>query len=206
MRKRDGRAEAGVSMFIELLLLFWLGRGRAKGFGGPVAPAESIAEADGDGGGRTIPEPVCELMCREGCDVASVVAVTVFRGDADSAVALPASDSSGICTLRRGRETLPTRRLLDRDGGVKVSGIDDSDPFLLICGCPCVFARWRDGGEFVLPISSECDRLEDDSVFTSGWNAAKCCESMDRFSSIGVKMLPPFRGGCFLMAVSRSRG
>ena len=35
------------------------GWGRAKGFGGPDAPAERRAEADGDGGGRTTPE-ACE--------------------------------------------------------------------------------------------------------------------------------------------------
>jgi len=73
--KRLGRAEIGVSRSRELepalleeLLLFELdalvdvdrapaGRGRAKGLGGPVAPALSgYAElADGDGGGRTGP-------------------------------------------------------------------------------------------------------------------------------------------------------
>jgi hypothetical protein len=47
LRKRDGSAEAGVSM-----LLDW-GGGRANGFGGPVAPADSSADADGEGGGRT---------------------------------------------------------------------------------------------------------------------------------------------------------
>jgi hypothetical protein len=59
---RLGRAEIGVSILLLLLyaLLFWLavpgGGGRAKGFGGPVAPALRIAPADGDGGGRTTPE------------------------------------------------------------------------------------------------------------------------------------------------------
>lgn len=34
-----------------------LGGGRAKGFGGPVAPADkSVVVAEGDGGGSTIPE------------------------------------------------------------------------------------------------------------------------------------------------------
>lgn len=137
MRNRDGRADTGVSIF---MLLFWCGGGRANGLGGPVAPAESRAEADGDGGGRTTPEE-CESGRLDGCDVTSVAVVP--RGDADSAVALPPSDSSGICTFNRGREMLPpTRRLLDREGGVKtVSGIDDSDPFLFICDWPCVPER-----------------------------------------------------------------
>ncbi len=50
--KRDGKAEPGVSM----LLLFWWGRGRANGFGGPLAPADKSADAEGDGGGRTTPD------------------------------------------------------------------------------------------------------------------------------------------------------
>jgi hypothetical protein len=67
----------------------------------------------------------------------SVAVAVVPRGEPDSFVALPPSDSSGICTFNRGREILPpTRRLLDREGGVKVvSGMVPNDPFLLICGC-----------------------------------------------------------------------
>jgi hypothetical protein len=69
----------------------------------------------------------------------------VPRGEVESLVALPPpSDcSSGICTLSRGLDAPPpTRRLLDRDGGVKVvSGIDDIDPFLLLGADTCVLAR-----------------------------------------------------------------
>lgn len=58
--KREGRAETGVSIMVplfELVCDVWeTGWGRAKGFGGPDAPAESRAEADGEGGGRTMPE------------------------------------------------------------------------------------------------------------------------------------------------------
>lgn len=76
----------------------------------------------------------------EGCEVTSVVVVP--RGDDESAVVLPPSDSSGIWTFNLGREMLPTRRLLDREGGVKtVSGIDDNDPFLFIMECACELAR-----------------------------------------------------------------
>lgn len=57
----------GVSMLLLLLLLVlpplldgWLfdagGGGRAKGLGGPWAPALSKADAEGDGGGRTTVE------------------------------------------------------------------------------------------------------------------------------------------------------
>ena len=60
----DGRAEIGVSILLLLLLLFSYallfccdvgGGGRANGFPGPEAPAERSAEADGDGGGNTMP-------------------------------------------------------------------------------------------------------------------------------------------------------
>lgn len=57
-----------------------------------------------------------------------------------------------------------------------------------------------------LPASIECDRLPAISDFASGWKASKCCERIDRFSSIGVNMLPPLRAGCFLMLVSRRSG
>lgn len=172
MRNLDGRAETGVSIFM-LVLLFWLGGGRAKGFGGPCAPAESSVGAEGEGGGRTT--PVCAL---DGRDVASVVAVP--RGELDSAVALPPSDgSSGICTFSRGREAPPpTRRLFDREGGVNVvSGIDDIELLRFAWACIWVFVLWGTGGEAVgrevlLP-SIDCERFPL-SVFTSGLNAAKC--------------------------------
>lgn len=55
-----------------MLLLFCCGIGRAKGFGGPLAPAERRAEAEGEGGGSTTPLE-CESVGRlEGCDVTSV--------------------------------------------------------------------------------------------------------------------------------------
>lgn len=135
--KRLGRAEMGVSMLLLLLLeyaapaLFWEedvttadgGGGRAKGFGGPWAPALRRALAEGEGGGRTTPEwPVSELP-RAG--VAAVFPVD-SRGE-DSAVALPASSefSLGIWTFRRGL-LAPTWRLFEREIGV-TSGIEESE-------------------------------------------------------------------------------
>jgi hypothetical protein len=104
-----------------------------------VAPAESsvsfgIADADGEGGGRTTPE-VCESAGRlDGWEVMSVDVVP--RGEVEPLVVLPPSDSSGICTFNRGRAAPPACILLDRDGGVKtVPGIFPKEPFLLICGC-----------------------------------------------------------------------
>jgi len=61
----EGKAEIGVSRLLPVLfrlseyeVVFCCdvgGGGLAKGLGGPVAPAEQRADADGDGGGRTIP-------------------------------------------------------------------------------------------------------------------------------------------------------
>lgn len=119
MRNRDGSADTGVTLSP---LTFCDGGGRANGFGGPVAPAESNVEADGDGGGRTS-EPCRCVTC--------VVVSAAFFGDVPSAVGVPASEPpSGICTVSRGPRgrappAPPTLTLLDRDGGVKVvSGID----------------------------------------------------------------------------------
>ena len=127
-------------------------------------------------------------------------------------MALPPSEgSSGIWTFKRGRETPPpTRRVLDRDGGVKVvSGIEDMDPLRLMVGWAWVLARCNCGGELValfldtLPTSIDCDRLTPPSEV--GSKAARCWERIDRFSSMGVKMLARARCGCFLMAVSSKR-
>jgi hypothetical protein len=77
------------------------GWGRAKGLGGPEAPAERRADADGEGGGRTTPEewePSVPLRWEGWLPVASVDSC----GE-ESAVALPPSEgSSGIWTLRTG--------------------------------------------------------------------------------------------------------
>lgn len=57
---REGNAEIGVSMLFLLSLYasrFALdvgGGGRAKGLGGPDAPADMTAEALGEGGGKTM--------------------------------------------------------------------------------------------------------------------------------------------------------
>lgn len=95
-----------------------MGAGRAKGFGGPVAPADNrVVAADGEGGGSTMPDE-WEPSLRVVCEVASV---ECCPADVDSAVLLPVSDgSSGICTFRRGRDGPPTRKLFAREGGVRV--------------------------------------------------------------------------------------
>ena len=122
-----GKAETGVSIWL-LLLLFELcetGCGRAKGFGGPEAPALSNAEAEGEGGGRTTPAP-CSLLCpRLRCPT-----VAGERGDElDSAVLLPSEGSSGICTFKTGLLAPPALNCAEfvRDGGVNPSGMEDME-------------------------------------------------------------------------------
>lgn len=92
------------------------GGGRAKGLGGPDAPALNIALALGEGGGRTTP-----VLGFRG--VSPVVPVSLGE---ESAVALPVSDCSlGICTFNLGRLGSLVM-LLVRDGGAIV-GTEDTD-------------------------------------------------------------------------------
>lgn len=89
------------------------------------------------------------------------------RGDVPVlAPLLPASDcSSGICTVRRGREPPPpTFKLFEREGGVKVvSGIVGIE--LRALGRLEVFERCGIGGDEsdlirdTAPTSTDCDRL-----------------------------------------------
>lgn len=146
--KRDGRAETGVTLSIILLfelLLFPLaldpcegcvtGCGRAKGFGGPDAPADNKAEAEGEGGGSTIP-PWSPPLRR-----AFWLVAPADRGDERSSAVAdpPLSDaSSGICTFNIGLLPPPTLScaLFVRDGGVNPSGKDDMDMLrFLLCVC-----------------------------------------------------------------------
>lgn len=92
------------------------GAGRAKGFGGPVAPAESKGlPAEGEGGGRTTPLAAC-AACEDVTEVS-------FE---ESAVASSASEASlGICTLSRGRLTSEPK-VLDRATGGN-GGTDEDD-------------------------------------------------------------------------------
>ncbi len=93
----DGSAEMGVSILLppygwwfELALLVG-GGGRAKGFGGPCAPALRMALALGDGGGNTTPEEwLASVLALAGV---SPTVPAECRGE-DSAVALPPSDCS----------------------------------------------------------------------------------------------------------------
>lgn len=141
-------------------LLFEGGGGRAKGLGGPVAPALSSELALGEGGGSTTPEECEASVLRPG--VAPVVPESFGE---ESAVALPASECSlGICTLNRGLLS-PIRRLFVRDGG-GIVGIEDVD-WVLCGGCEAgTCGGCGGGGETPLgcnrdmeATSMDCDRF-----------------------------------------------
>jgi hypothetical protein len=81
-------------------LLLLGGSGRANGLGGPVAPAERRAEAEGDGGGRT--GPGVKPGSRIGVRMLFAV-VFLLLDDVSPPFPFSASSSSaGICTLSFG--------------------------------------------------------------------------------------------------------
>ena len=107
------------------------GAGRAKGLGGPVAPALSNALALGEGGGRTTPEAFPgSPFTGAGCGAPAVVSF-----EDEFAVSSPPSDCSlGICTFSRGR-LASVCMLFVRLGGL-MPGIDGTEFVRFTCdGC-----------------------------------------------------------------------
>lgn len=82
------------------------GAGLANGFGGPVAPADNSALAEGDGGGKTAP----------GFCIGVRVAAAVACGDRVEPTASSSSSSFGICTVSLGPRGCD-RRLFCLEGG-----------------------------------------------------------------------------------------
>lgn len=152
------------------------GGGRAKGFGGPWAPALNIAPAEGDGGGKTTPEPPFSALV-----FAGVEDLLPEESRDDSAVALPPPSecSLGICTFNCGRfdgnGPLLVRDGLDSDPerGASVAALTGIDLELeKPCGSGSTLREWVfRGGSYV------------------GAPAPKWRASTDPRSSIGVKML-----------------
>lgn len=98
--KREGKAEMGVSMLLDApFICDDGGGGRANGFGGPVAPADSRAEADGEGGGSTGPASPSRI----GVNRLSLRAGRCAEGEPEDADFSFSSSSAGIWTLSRGR-------------------------------------------------------------------------------------------------------
>jgi hypothetical protein len=111
-----------MSLRLPYELLFDGGGGRAKGLGGPVAPALINEFALGEGGGKTTPDE-CEASVPVRAGVAPVVPESL--GD-ESAVALPASECSlGICTRSLGFFGSVCRLLVREIGWM--AGIEDAD-------------------------------------------------------------------------------
>ena len=195
-----GKAETGVSIMLLLLLFEFCdtGCGRAKGFGGPEAPALRSADADGEGGGRTTPEELWSCPCP------FLRAAFEERGDElESAVLLPPSEGeSGICTFNVGLLPPPPNCAeFVRDGGVNPSGMEDIETLRFLL---CVWERCGGEGGFVCfpvlltaPTSTDCERLFDVAVSLRKFSAlelddAQCCERIERLSSMGVKILLDF--------------
>ena len=138
--KRDGRADTGVSIrlvaeLVEFCEGWWEGgTGRANGLGGPDAPADSRADADGEGGGRTTPE-LWESLERSWPFRGREEGLVDERGEFESAVAEPPSAgcSSGICTIRTARLAPPCWAEFVREGGVNPSGIEDIETLRFLC-------------------------------------------------------------------------
>jgi hypothetical protein len=127
-----------MSLRLPYELLFDGGGGRAKGFGGPVAPALISEFALGEGGGRTTPEE-CDASVPVRAGVTPVVPESL--GD-ESAVALPASECSlGICTRSLGFFTSICRLFVREIGWM--AGIEDVD--CVRCG-GCWLGIWGGGG------------------------------------------------------------
>lgn len=164
--------------------------GLANGFGGPVAPADNSAEADGEGGGKTM-DP-CRLCVWVGVSAG-------LRGELDSPVtALPpcSEPPSGICTVSFGPRGLadkgPPVTLFVRDGGAKATSGSETFRDLSMELC-----ERGSGGEVRIgaPPSTDWERLVGSSLIvdSSVLNSLECCPRIDRFSSTGVKMLCDLR-------------
>lgn len=165
------------------------GGGLANGFGGPVAPAERSADADGEGGGRTTPDECFEL------ELPLAGVAPECRGDEASSAALSASEASlGICTFSLGLGP-PVFELLvpEREGGT-ISGILVE----FCCGC----GIWLGGLDPLALVAISGGAIL--YGFTSSRESVKpkCAANTDPRSSIGVKMLRDFddnaRGRCGL--------
>jgi hypothetical protein len=86
-----------------------------------------MAEAEGDGGGRTM--PVCDSPLRLAPRGPASFALRGDDAEPPVPAALLSSDpSGGISTRSLGRNGPPGRKLFCRDGGVNmVSGMDEMD-------------------------------------------------------------------------------
>ena len=168
-----------------LLLYDWLfcwegGCGRAKGLGGPDAPALRMALALGDGGGSTTPVPEEWLA-----SVLAFLGVAPVCCSDDSSVALSASDcSSGICTFSLGLLAFDWEVSVRAGGGKSIESAR--------LGTVISFCGLGGGGVGLDCGCSGCDsfsRLISNLVSLWLLPMAQCCASRDLESSMGVKIL-----------------
>lgn len=161
-----------------------------------MAPALRRALALGEGGGNTRPEE-CEASVLALAGVAPVVLVSLGE---EPAVALPLSEPAplGIWTLSLGRT--PPMRLFVRDGGGML-GSEEVDAVRWGCFGSACWTGFGGDVPFVWAARATAPTSIDwDRGFTSSLIGASCLRgsglsfpqtaaSMERLSSIGVKIL-----------------
>jgi len=180
------------------------GAGRAKGLGGPCAPADNKAPADGEGGGSTTPwAGICccwPVTVVPGCEVLV----------SSSAVPPSSPDCSlGICNASLGRFASDWF-VFDRLGALICGTAGTLSVRCIGCGdfCGARPGCGRGDTPFGLSIAAsfsrcnaavsiECDRGPPVSILIppsdrGGSTEPQAAASIDRLSSIGVNMLCDF--------------
>ena len=183
---RLGNADIGVSILFLLSLYasrFWFdvgGGGRAKGLGGPDAPADMTAEALGEGGGNTIWSELLAGLAE---------ALAVCDGDPPAAESL-SSASEGICRLSLGRA--PD---FDPDVFVLEGGANSGTVGWERAGCEL----GRGGAGAVILRGGGLMSAKSSSLFVRGLGSGapkKCWARTEPPSSIGVNILLDFDDKC----------
>lgn len=182
----DRYALFAVPPLLPLLLVLEGGGGRANGLGGPAAPAERSALAEGDGGGRTTPDsPGPRTGVRRAEAAAAVDSWLGSFGEAAvDAVARSLSEcSEGISTRRRGR-LRSVWRLLVRLGTEVTELVRGGGAVALVTG-GCAGADVNCASLWTEPASTVAGR-----GLGSGLDGSpQCWARRERLSSMGVKIL-----------------
>ena len=157
------------------------GGGRAKGFGGPPAPADKTALALGEGGGRTM------WSFRAG--LAEAFALRSVVGELPTADSSLSEASDGICRLSFGRAPEREPEVSLRCGGGNSVAVVCGREGCGRCGLTLGWAVTLLGGG---------RRSGEDFFALRGVSEEpkKCCASTEPPSSMGVNILRDFEDRC----------